>query len=86
MLRCSTFDKKKDEQNVIEKVYIKFNLESAHKLLWRGMTYRVFYFILLFFFNHDEACFKYKHFCYLNNFKAEFLQSTFASFDSLVLH
>ena len=33
MLRCSTFDKQKDEQNVIEKVHIKFNLESAHKLL-----------------------------------------------------
>ena len=34
MLRCSTFDKQKDEQNVIEKKgHIKFNLESAHKLL-----------------------------------------------------
>ena len=33
MLRCSAFDKQKDEQNVIEKVHIKVNLESAHKLL-----------------------------------------------------
>ena len=32
MLRCYTFDKQKDGQNVREKVHIKFNLESAHKL------------------------------------------------------
>jgi len=49
MLRRYTFDKKKDEQNVREKVHIKFNLESAHKLynycnaVWHTASLRAYY-------------------------------------------
>ena len=49
MLRCYTFDKQKDGQNVREKVHIKFNLESAHKFynycnaVWRTASLRANY-------------------------------------------
>ena len=64
MLRCYTFDKQKDRQNVREKVHIKLNLESAHKLynycnaIWLTASLRA---------NYMEIAEYYKKRIYTNN-------------------